>query len=138
MSNIRFQILFVFAFLLIGGITIANAQVEPGEALKGDVSHPFVVRDKLFPAGEYTITTIDEGDGSTHLLKLQSENGKQFAVFDTLGKLLNEPSKKTELLFDQVGGEYILTGIRVQGEDQASQVLGSRSERRDAIAAAVN
>lgn len=138
MSNIRFQILFVLAFLLLGGITIANAQVMPGEALRGDVSHPFVVRDKLFPAGEYRITPIEEGDGSTHLMKLQSENGKQFAVFDTMGKLLNEPSKKTELLFDRVGGEYILSGIRVEGEDQASQVIGIRSEKRDAIAAAVN
>jgi len=138
MSNTRFQILFVLAFLLLGGITVADAQILPGEAVRGDVSHPFVVRDKTFPAGEYTITPIDLGDGSTHLMKLESKNGTQFAVFDTLGKLLIEPSKNTELLFDRVGGEYILSGIRVEGENQASHVIGSSSERRSAIAAAIS
>jgi hypothetical protein len=103
-----------------------------------NVPHSFVVRDKTLPAGEYVITPIEEADGSTHLLKLQNEHGKEFAVFDTLEKTLNEPSKNTELIFNQAGDEYVLTGIQVKGEDEANQVIETKSEKRAVAAAAVN
>jgi hypothetical protein len=108
-----------------------------GAALRFDVSHSFVVRDKTFPAGKYVITPMEETDGSTHMLKLQSEKGKEFPVFDTMDKILTEPSKNTELVFDQAGGEYILKEIRVKGDDQANQILETKSEKRAIAAAAV-
>lgn len=138
MFDNTFKILFAISFLVLGCFTAANAQIENGEALRVDVSHPFVVRDKTFPAGKYTITPLEEADGSTHLLKLQSQEGKEFAVFDTLEKNLNEPSRNTELIFNQAGGEYVLTGIQVKGEDQADQIPETRSEKRAVAVAAVN
>lgn len=130
MFNNTFKILFAISFLVLGCFTVANAQIENGEALRVDVSHPFVVRDKTFPAGKYTITPLEEADGSTHLLKLQSQEGKEFAVFDTMEKNLNEPSRNTELIFNQAGGEYVLTGIQIKGEEQANDIPETKSEKR--------
>jgi hypothetical protein len=123
---------------MLGGLTAANAQIEPGEALRIDVPHSFVVRDKTLPAGKYTITPIEESDGSTHLLKLQSQNGKEVAVFDTTEKILNEPYKNTELVFKQTGDEYVLTEIRIKGEEQANDIPETKSEKRAVAVAVVN
>ena len=138
MFNNTFKILFAISFLVLGCFTVANAQIENGEALRVDVSHPFVVRDKTFPAGKYTITPLEEADGSTHLLKLQSQEGKEFAVFDTMEKNLNEPSRNTELIFNQAGGEYVLTGIQIKGEEQANDIPETKSEKRAVTMAAMN
>ena len=138
MFNNTIKILFMLSFLLVGGFIVANAQIENGETLRVDVSHPFVVRNKTFPAGKYTITPIEEADGSNHLLKLQAQNGKESAVFDTLEKNLNEPYKHTELVFNHAGDEYVLTEIRVQGEEQANDIPETRSEKQEVAVAAMN
>lgn len=138
MFDHSFKILFAISFLLLGGLVVANAQIENGEALRVDISHPFVVRDKTFPAGKYVITPIEQADGSNHLLKLQAQNGKESAVFDTLEKNLNDPYKHTELVFNHAGDEYVLTEIRVQGEEQANDIPETKSEKREVAVAAMN
>jgi len=138
MFNNTFKILFALSFLLLGSFVVANAQIEDGEALRVDISHPFVVRDKTFPAGRYTITPLEEADGSNHLLKLESQQGKEFAVFDTQEKDLNTPYKHTELVFNHAGDEYVLTEIRIQGEEQANDIPETRSEKQEVAVAAMN
>jgi hypothetical protein len=136
MLNNAIKSLVVTAVLLIGGLTAANAQIANGASVKFDVSHAFVVNDKTFPAGKYSISPVSMPDGSTSLLKLQSENGEESALINTMSRTLNERSKETELVFDQVGGEYILTELRVRGDEQASRVVETSSEKRAAATAA--
>ena len=48
-------VLAVFA-LVLGGVTAASAQFNFGSALRVNVPNEFVVEDKVFPAGEYSIS----------------------------------------------------------------------------------
>jgi hypothetical protein len=49
-------------------------------------------------------------------------------------KILNEPSRNTELVFNHAGDTYVLSEIKIKGEDQADQVIETKSEKR-AVAA---
>jgi len=138
MFNNTLKILFAVSFMVLGSFTAANAQLGNGNAIRVTVDHPFVVEDKTFPAGKYTIATIGDFDGSDSILKLQSLNGKEFVAFQTIGEELNEPAKSTELIFDRLGDEYILSKIRIAGDIEGTEVEKTRSEKAALAAAAVN
>jgi len=138
MFNNTLKILFAISFLVLGSFTAANAQLGNGNAIRVTVDHPFVVKDKTFPAGKYTIATVGDFDGSDSILKLQSLNGKEFVAFQTIGEELNEPAKSTELIFDRLGDEYILSKIRIAGDIEGTEVEKTRSEKAALAAAAVN
>ena len=138
MFNNTLKILFAVSFMVLGSFTAANAQLGNGNAIRVTVDHPFVVEDKTFPAGKYTIATIGDFDGSDSILKLQSLNGKEFVAFQTIGEELNEPAKSTELIFDRIGDEYILSKIRIAGDIEGTEVEKTRSEKAALAAAAVN
>jgi len=133
----KIKVVFFAAFVMLGVVVAANAQIENGGAIKFDLSHSFVINNKTFPAGKYSITVVGMPDGSSDLYKIQSENGKESAFFSTIGKLYGEPSKKTELLFKQAGDTYYLAEIRTKGDDTAAEVEKTKTEKLALAAAAV-
>src|SRR4051812_44694430 len=113
----KLQILLGISFLLVGGIIAANAQIDTSSAVKFEVSHPFMIEGETFPAGKYSIGSIASQSGSNGVLKIQSVDGKESMLFSTLKKTRNQASDKTELVFEQVGGDYYLTEIRIKGDE---------------------
>ena len=55
MFNLTTKFILAVSVLFIGGVSAASAQLTDGEALKVSVPSAFVVSDKSFPAGVYTI-----------------------------------------------------------------------------------
>jgi hypothetical protein len=115
----KLQVLLGISFLLVGGIVAANAQIDGSSAIKFEVAHPFVVDGETLPAGKYSISSIASQGGSNGVLKIQSIDGKEAMLFSTLKKVRSAAAAKTELVFEQVGGEYFLTEIRVKGDEDA-------------------
>jgi hypothetical protein len=134
----KLQILLGISFLLVGGIVAANAQIDRSSAIKFEVAHPFVVDGETLPAGKYSIGTIANQGGSNGVLKIQSLDGKESMLFSTLKKVRNEAAAKTELVFEQVGGEYYLTEIRVKGDEDAVLIDSRELNKRIADDAAAN
>ena len=127
MSNFTIKFILVSLFLAVGGTATANAQAN-GAILRADIPYDFVLRDKTFPAGKYTIQrTYSTGD-SPSLLVLQGE--KDSAIFDTLASNSNDPAKSTHLVFDVADGVYFLSKIRVKGSTSGSDILKTRSEAK--------
>ena len=126
------------AFLSLCGIAAANAQITNGGAIKFTVSHPFVIEDKTLPAGKYSITALSMPDGSDDILRLLSDDGKVSMFISTMEKIYGSPSKNTELVFDQVGDEYILKEIRLRGDEVAVEVPRTKSERQAEATAGIN
>jgi hypothetical protein len=138
MLNNKIRYLLGVSFLALAGVFVANAQIEHGSAIRFSVSHPFVVKDKTFPAGNYSISAVDMPDGSTDLLRLQSLDGKESMLLSTVDKFYETRAKGTQIIFDQVGNEYFLTGIRTKGDDVGLEVLGSKAEKRALAEAGMN
>jgi len=126
------------AFLSLCGIAAANAQITNGGAIKFTVSHPFVIENKTLPAGKYSITALSMPYGAADILRLLSDDGKVSMFISTIETIYGSPSKTTELVFDQVGDEYILKEIRLRGDEVAVEVPRTKSERQAEAAAGIN
>jgi|ERR1035437_9166472 hypothetical protein len=117
----------VATILIIGGIVAANAQV-PGSPLHANIPISFVVNDKVFPAGEYTIQRQAGFVSSPSALVLQGEG--HAIAFNTIGSTSNNASRFTELVFDKVGDRYFLSQIRYNGDTAVNELPKTRAQKR--------
>jgi hypothetical protein len=128
MFNIK-AIIFV-AVLFIGGITVANAQINQGAVLKVDVPNAFVLDGHNFAAGQYTIERTPSTIDSPSLLIIRDVKGGNAMIFDTIAARSDQAARSTQLVFDNVGGTYFLSQIWIKGATTANEVPMSKSERR--------
>ena len=132
MSNFTAKFVLAVSFLMLGSVSAANAQIGPG-ALKLNIPHSFVLRDKTYPAGEYTIRRTASTVDSPSLLILQGKD--ESAIFDTIPTESVDPAKSTQLVFDKVGDQYFLSKIWVKGEITGNEITRTKSERKMIAAA---
>jgi len=127
MSSIK-AIIFA-AVLLIGGITVANAQITQGSVLKVNVPNSFVVDGTTFRAGQFTIERTPNTTDSPSLLIIRDSKGKGI-IFDTIASRSSQPARGTQLVFDSVGGTLFLSQIWVKGATTANEIPMTRTERQ--------
>ena len=127
MSNFTAKFLLAVSFLVFGGISAVNAQIGD-TAIRVNIPNSFVLRDKTYPAGEYTIRRTDSTVDSPSLLLLQGVH--ETAIFDTIPTDSVNAAKHTELVFETVGGQYFLSKIWVKGETTGNEIVETRSEKR--------
>lgn len=106
MKNLR-SVLFVVAVLLLA--TAARAQQIP---VKADVPFDFVVGDRAYPAGEYTLKSGLENSGILRLDNTQAS----IANFVSSNRCESRAaSKETKLVFHRMGTRYFLYQVWVAG-----------------------
>lgn len=123
------RIMLTISLLILGGFTAAYAQMNADTILKVKIPNSFVLRDKTYPAGEYTIKPTDDPTDSEYILELSGANGKPITVFDTVGATVNERPKNTELVFEKIGDQYFLSKIWVKGLTNGNEVEKSNMEK---------
>jgi len=129
MFNFKIKIVLVAFVLVLGGVTAASAQFNFGSALRVNVPSEFVVEDKVFPAGEYSIfQTPSTTDSSTNLI-LRGRNGRSM-IMNTRIARSNEAAMSTHLVFDVIDGTHFLSKIWLKGEITANEIPKSSFERR--------
>ena len=129
MSNSKMKVFLSAMVLSLVGVTAASAQFPFGSKLKVTIPNEFVVQDKLFPAGEYTIAPTPSTIDSSSLLILRGENGKSM-IFDTLGTESANAATTTHLIFDVVDGTRFLSKIWLKGEVTGNEIPKSKMEKR--------
>lgn len=127
MSNFTAKFVLAVSFLVLGGISAANAQIGAG-AIKVNIPNAFVLNDRTYPAGEYTIQRTYSTIDSPSLLLLQGKD--ETAIFDTISTESVDPAKSTQLVFDKVGDQYFLSKIWVKGEITGNEISRTKSERK--------
>ena len=129
MFNFKIKIVVAAFALVLGGVTAASAQFNFGSALRVNVPSEFVVEDKVFPAGEYSIfQTPSTTDSSTNLI-LRGRNGRSM-IMNTMIARSNEAAMSTHLVFDVIDGTHFLSKIWLKGEITANEIPKSSFERR--------
>ena len=129
MFNLKMKIVLAVFALVLGGVTAASAQFNFGSALRVNVPNEFVVEDKVFPAGEYSIfQTPSTTDSSTNLI-LRGRNGRSM-IINTMVVRSNEAATSTHLVFDVIDGTHFLSKIWLKGEITANEIPKSSFERR--------
>ena len=128
--------LFVLAAaIMLGGLSVANAQVAPQSAIKTNVPFAFVVNGKTFEAGTYTFSRLDTSGGSdSSQLVMRGPKGET-AILDTVQTIAPMAPSKTHLFFENVCGQRFLSQIWGAGNEEGSEITKSNAQEK-AIAAA--
>ncbi len=119
MKNLR-PLSFALAALLMA--TAAHAQHEN---VKATVPFDFVVGDRPYPAGEYSVQTIGQNDTTLRIDNTQ-EAKTSMVNSNTCSQL--KPSDKTKLVFHKVGDSYFLYQVWTEGNSEGREFPMSRIE----------
>jgi hypothetical protein len=116
------KLLYLFALaaaiFVSGGI---KAQAQLVDTVEAKVPFEFHAAGADFPAGTYTIRSVDTAVNS--LMEIQSADGKKAAVFETQNSDTDAAAKHDELIFDKNGDNYVLTGIVDAAEGTGVEVF---------------
>jgi hypothetical protein len=129
MFNFKTKFFLMASFLVLGGVSAANAQVGDDTALKFNVSHSFIVKDTTLPAGSYTVTRTPSVTDPASFLLIQGDNGKS-VIFDTIAAETARASANTQLIFNEVDGNHFLSKILVRGDAVGNSVPPTDYEKK--------
>lgn len=119
MKNFRVVLLVVTA-LFLG--SIAQAQQSPVQAT---IPFSFVLGNKLYPAGDYTIQPIVTG---ARALRIDHSGEKQATLVLSNTCTSVHPADKTKLVFHRMGGAYFLYQLWTEGNDLGSEFPKGKTE----------
>jgi hypothetical protein len=119
MKNLR---PFLFALTALFMATAAHAQHE---SVKATVPFDFVVGNRAYPAGEYSVKTMGQGDIT---LRIDSTQEAKTGIVNSYTCSQLNPSDKTKLVFHRVGDSYFLYQIWTAGDSEGREFPMSRTE----------
>jgi hypothetical protein len=104
----------IASFVAVAVITIglAATAVAQGSGIVVRIPYAFVVGEKTFPAGQYTIRHATPND--VHTLVIQG-TGRSFAI-TAIPDEETTPSEHHKLTFKRYGDQYFLKSIHASGE----------------------
>lgn len=133
MINIKTRILMAAAFVILGGgIITANAQLAPNSSLKVHVPFSFMVNDRMFGPGLYTVSRTQSFVAPRQALILHGRNNGGI-VLNTIGTNKAQPAKHSGFVFDRFGNTYYLSAILFKGSTYRNEIP-KRGAHRDIVA----
>jgi len=115
----------ILGLVVIAGASLAQAQIIG--RLKSNIPFSFYVRNRLMPAGDYTIAELNPGSG---LMEIRSADGQSAVMFLTINKQEKDTRTPSELIFHKFGDKAFLSEIVEQGEMDGAEVVKSKMEKR--------
>jgi len=106
MKNLR-SVFFVLAAILL--VPAARAQQN---GVKADVPFDFVVGNRAYPAGEYTLRAALNDSG---IIRIENMNEVSAAFTQSNSCTKATPSTATKLVFHRMGGHYFLYQVWTAG-----------------------
>ena len=114
------SVLFAFAVLFLAAST--QAQQAP---VKANIPFDFVVGDKTYPAGEYTLKGVSVDNP---LVRITNAEGYLSGISNTISSTVLAPSRDTKLVFHRVGDTYFLSQLWIEGYSDGREFPHSRTE----------
>lgn len=115
-----FRVVFLVVLALLLG-SVAQAQQN---RVQGTIPFNFLVGDRLYPAGDYT---IQRALVNAPVLRIDHGEARTTLVLSNTCTSVN-PAEKTKFVFHRMGGSYFLYQIWVEGNDRGSEFPMSKTE----------
>ena len=106
--------------LLLGAVS-AYVQAETQPLLRASIPFGFTVGNQSFPAGDYTISTVQVQ--ARDIILLQSSDGQRASFAPTHPSYLLGPSAQTKLVFQHYGSTYFLSQIWTLGDSAGRELV---------------
>src|SRR5215470_5486245 len=114
-----------FLLTVAGALT---AKADSGGEISVKLPFAFVVKDKVLPAGEYTMRRI-HADSSAVLL-FRSADGRCQMVVQMLTSQANSPSLDTRVMFHRYGDDYYFSAVWTLGNTTGLRLATTAAEER--------
>ena len=121
----------LLTLLLVAGSAIAQTV-----HVRADVPFNFAVGNKTYPAGTYTVETLNDRDSKVLVLQAGDGNASTM-IFSNAAERL-KPADKTKLVFSRYGNQYFLSQVWLSGAIRGHELPKSSREREIAKAMARN
>lgn len=122
MKKGTYQLLFVSLFIFMLAPIAAFAQIDSSSSLSADIPFEFQAGQSKFPAGDYTITPVDDRDPYTLIIRKVDGGAEAMVSAEPINTPGNMTPSQSSLDFDKVAGKDVLTEIWVAGTDQGYRV----------------
>ena len=106
--------------LLLGAVSV-YARAESRPLVKASIPFSFTVGNQSFPAGDYTISTVQPQ--SRDVIQLRSADGERVSFVFTLPSSSLDPSAQTKLIFQHYGSTYFLSQIWTLGDSAGRELV---------------
>ena len=113
----------VLAVISLFGMLAAPVVQAQSGMLVANIPFQFNVGKAVLPSGEYHIKSVSP---STYLI--QSKDGHQAAVANTIGVTSSKEEDKGKLVFNRYGNQYFLSKVWNPGNREGRELLKSRTE----------
>jgi hypothetical protein len=109
--------------LLLSGLMAAQSITS--STVVAQVPFDFMVNNKIIPAGELVVRAANM-DG--RVLNISNFDARKSALASASHDEQTKAADSTVLLFKQYGGQYFLSGIRIEGSNWTYTLPESRAE----------
>ena len=103
-------------------LTATSVYAQVGNVQVANIPFEFVIGNKAYPVGEYTVTYIN-----THLMRIQSNDHGE-SLFVITGRV-EARKTRNEFVFNRYGDQYFLSTLWTEGDHVGRAVSMSSSER---------
>jgi hypothetical protein len=112
---VKIKIMLVLSLVALLAVTSGYGQTSPPSSIKVKLDFPFTVAGKALPAGEYSFTL----DNTTLVFRVQGQGqiGSVAPILTRLAGEMHTTPQDAHLVFDVVGGTYLLSEIWIPSED---------------------
>ena len=113
----------LLAIALLLGAVSAYVQADSQPLLKASIPFDFTVGNQSFPAGDYTISTVQVQ--ARDVIQIQSSDGQRVSFAPTHPSYSLDPSAQAKLVFQHYGSEYFLSQIWTLGRTSGRELVQS-------------
>ncbi len=117
----RLGILSLLLSLLVAPVRAQNIE----HRIIADIPFDFVVGNKTFPAGVYTIKHL-----TSALLLIRSEDGRHSTTLGTTARQSGEKNAEPRVVFHRYGERYFIASVWTSRENYGRQFRTTRDEER--------
>lgn len=120
------QFIKLFAILGCLMLFVAMSQAKIADGVEFEVPFSFIVKEKTYPAGKYSIERLN--GSNPNLLTLKNDAGNVKTILLTQSVNSKNPSGQAVLSFKREGENYFLQSLWLTSENQGFQFLTNETE----------
>ncbi len=126
MKKQSLRIVVLFSFLAL--VTVSSARAQSGRELTASIPFAFVVGDKAFPAGEYSLTRLNPQSDKA-AMAIKSADGRLSKIMLLTPVESGKTQESARLVFMRYGEHYFLSQVWTSADRIGLELPKSRSER---------